>query len=40
MVAAGLQTPQTKSLPPKNGDGLTVKIWTAQRGANAERRAA
>ena len=40
LIAAGLQTPQTKSLPPKNGDGLTVKIWTAQRGANAERRAA
>ena len=27
-------------LPPKGGDGLTVKIWTAQRGANAERSAA
>jgi len=40
MVAAGLQTPTTKSLPPKGGDGLTVKIWTAQRGAQSERRAA
>jgi ubiquinone/menaquinone biosynthesis C-methylase UbiE/DNA-binding transcriptional ArsR family regulator len=40
LVAAGLQTPSTKSLPPKGGGGLTVKIWTAQRGSSAQRRAA
>jgi ubiquinone/menaquinone biosynthesis C-methylase UbiE/DNA-binding transcriptional ArsR family regulator len=40
LVEAGLQTPETRSLPPKGREGLTVKIWAAHRKADAQRRAA
>ena len=37
---AGLNTMQTTSLPSARSDGLTVKIWVAQRAAVGRRRAA
>jgi ArsR family transcriptional regulator len=40
LVEAGLQTPETRSLPPKGREGLTVKIWTARRRAESQRAAA
>jgi ubiquinone/menaquinone biosynthesis C-methylase UbiE/predicted transcriptional regulator len=40
LVGASLVTPETRSLPSKDSKGLTVKIWTAQRGSTAQRRAA
>jgi ArsR family transcriptional regulator len=40
-AAAGLVAAETVALPPARKDkGLTVKIWTAQRAAQAERSAA
>lgn len=38
--AAGLVLAETVSLPPERDPGLTVKIWAAERAANADRRAA
>jgi len=37
---AGLAIEQTRTLPPAEERGLTVKIWTARRPAAAERNAA
>ena len=37
---AGLDTPKVTALPPARKDGLTVKIWTAQRAAQGQRNAA
>jgi ubiquinone/menaquinone biosynthesis C-methylase UbiE len=37
---AGLAKVRVASLPPAQAGGLTVKIWTAERGRNAQRSAA
>ena len=38
--AAGLSAAPPRALPPAKDKGLTVKIWTAERAAQAERSAA
>jgi ubiquinone/menaquinone biosynthesis C-methylase UbiE len=38
--AAGLKGEVRETLPPVGGHGLTVKIWTGERAANANRSAA
>ena len=37
---AGLAKVSAVALPPARGDGLTVKIWTAERAYNPQRSAA
>ena len=37
---AGFPAVQAKALPPVQKEGLTVKIWTAERGRDAQRSAA
>jgi len=37
---AGLDEVRAAALPPERPDGLTVKIWTAERGRKAQRTAA
>ena len=37
---AGLTKVRAAALPPARGEGLTVKIWTAERVRQAERTAA
>ena len=37
---AGFPTVQVKALPPSRKEGLTVKIWTAERGRDHQRSAA
>ena len=37
---AGLAKVRAVALPPQRGDGLTVKIWTAERAQNPQRSAA
>jgi hypothetical protein len=39
-AAAGLADQPVRSLPPTAEKGLTVKIWTGQRAAQAARSAA
>ena len=40
LAAAGLQGEVRETLPPSNGEGLTVKIWTGVRAAASKRSAA
>lgn len=40
LAAAGLKGQLRETLPSANGGGLTVKIWTGERGAHARRSAA
>jgi ArsR family transcriptional regulator len=40
MEAAGLQGQVSATLPTADGQGLTIKIWTGTRPANANRSAA
>lgn len=40
LADAGLGTPQVTALPATRKDGLTVKIWTAERVAEGQRSAA
>jgi ArsR family transcriptional regulator len=40
LSAAGLKAEVREALPPANGYGLTVKIWTGERAANDKRSAA
>jgi ArsR family transcriptional regulator len=40
LADAGLGKPAVVTLPPVRKDGLTVKIWTAQRAAEGQRSAA
>ena len=40
LAAAGLQGEVSETLPPANGEGLTVKIWTGRRAAASKRSAA
>ena len=40
LSAAGLRAEVRETLPPANGEGLTVKIWTGQRATDAKRSAA
>jgi ArsR family transcriptional regulator len=40
LSAAGLQGQVRETLPPTGGEGLTVKIWTGLRAADAKRSAA
>ena len=40
LAAAGLQGEVRATLPPSNGEGLTVKIWTGVRAAASKRSAA
>ncbi|HRD47473.1 MAG TPA: ArsR family transcriptional regulator, partial [Caulobacter sp.] len=40
VAAGGLTLEQSLALPSADGEGLTVKIWTARRPAVAERNAA
>ncbi|MCE3288746.1 MAG: ArsR family transcriptional regulator, partial [Caulobacter sp.] len=40
LEAAGLEGQVGETLPSANGEGLTIKIWTGTRPANANRSAA
>jgi ArsR family transcriptional regulator len=40
LEAAGLEGQVSETLPSANGEGLTIKIWTGTRPANANRSAA
>ena len=40
LTAAGLKRPKVTTLPPKSAEGLTVKIWAADRKGEAAMRAA
>lgn len=40
LSAAGLEGEVSETLPPTNGEGLTVKIWTGRRSADEKRSAA
>jgi ubiquinone/menaquinone biosynthesis C-methylase UbiE/DNA-binding transcriptional ArsR family regulator len=40
LEAAGLEGQVSETLPTANGEGLTIKIWTGTRPANANRSAA
>ncbi len=40
LTEAGLENVRAVALPPARDPGLTVKIWTAERGQNAQRSAA
>jgi ubiquinone/menaquinone biosynthesis C-methylase UbiE/DNA-binding transcriptional ArsR family regulator len=40
LSAAGLKAQVRQALPPVGGEGLTVKIWTGERAADAKRSAA
>jgi ArsR family transcriptional regulator len=40
LAEAGLERVRVMALPPARKEGLTVKIWTAERGRERQRRAA
>jgi ArsR family transcriptional regulator len=40
LAEAGLEKVSAAALPPQRGDGLTVKIWTAERAQQPQRSAA
>jgi len=40
LADAGLSKVRVTALPPARKEGLTVKIWTAERAAERQRRAA